>query len=70
MNSIKHSGGKRILVSTKSKDDELVCTVEDDGKGVPDEAKEKIFERGYKKGETGVSGVGLYMVKEIAESYG
>ncbi len=45
-------------------------TVEDDGKGIPDDIKDKIFKRGFKKSKEGGSGLGMYLVKEIAESYG
>lgn len=44
-------------------------TVEDDGTGIPDEAKGKIFEKGFKSGDEAGTGLGLYMVREIAESY-
>ncbi|MFW6142563.1 MAG: sensor histidine kinase, partial [Candidatus Saliniplasma sp.] len=47
-----------------------IVTVEDDGKGIADDIKEKIFERGFKKGENAGSGLGMYLVKEIVESYG
>lgn len=45
-------------------------TVEDDGTGISDEVKEKIFERGFKMKESAGTGLGLYMAKEIAETYG
>ncbi|NMB78136.1 MAG: PAS domain S-box protein, partial [Methanomicrobiales archaeon] len=39
----------------------LLISVEDDGTGVPQEQKEKIFERGFGKN----TGLGLFLVKEI-----
>ena len=45
-------------------------TVEDDGKGIPDDVKEKIFEKGYKQGENAGSSSGMFLVKETVESYG
>ncbi|KXB06612.1 hypothetical protein AKJ51_03360 [candidate division MSBL1 archaeon SCGC-AAA382A20] len=30
----------------------------------------RVFERGFKSGETGGSGLGMYLMKEIAQSYG
>lgn len=44
--------------------------IEVDGVGIPDEKKDEIFKKGYKIGDASGSGLGLYMVKEIAESYG
>ncbi|MFP4051036.1 MAG: PAS domain S-box protein [Thermoplasmata archaeon] len=69
-NSIKHSDCDKIRIQAECEDNECVVTVEDDGKGIPDEAKEKIFERGFKEGENAGSGLGMYLVKEIVESYG
>jgi len=69
-NSIQHSGGNKIRITSQEKENECVITVEDDGRGISDEDKEKIFERGFKSGDTGGSGLGMYLVKEIAENYG
>lgn len=43
--------------------------MEDDGRGIPPTDKEKICERGYKRGEKAGSGLGMYLVRKIAESY-
>lgn len=69
-NSVRHSGGSTVRVSNGETDEEIICVVEDDGKGLPDGEEEKIFEKGYKKGKKAGSGLGMYLVKEIAESYG
>ncbi|OKY78825.1 MAG: Signal transduction histidine kinase containing PAS domain [Candidatus Methanohalarchaeum thermophilum] len=68
-NSIKHSGGNKIRINCRKKPKKVICSIEDDGKGIPKEVKDKIFERGYKQGETGKTGIGLYLVKEIIEKY-
>lgn len=69
-NSIRHSNCSLIKISAKETEDECIISVEDDGKGIPDEKKEHIFEKGYKIGETAGSGLGTYLVKQIAQSYG
>ncbi|PTD93884.1 hypothetical protein C9439_05435 [archaeon SCG-AAA382B04] len=69
-NAIKHSDGNKIRISDEEKDQEVICSVEDDGKGIPDEKKKKVFEKGYKDKKTGDSGLGLYLAKEITENYG
>ncbi len=69
-NSILHSGCETIKISSEERNDEIIVKIEDDGRGIPDEEKEKIFKRGYKKGEEAGSGLGMYLVKEIIESYG
>lgn len=68
-NSIKHSEGDRIRISTEEYEDEVGTCIEDDGKGIPDEEKGRIFERGYSKGKSGGSGLGMYFVKELVNEY-
>jgi two-component system sensor histidine kinase TctE len=48
-----------------------VLAVEDDGLGIPEEERERVFERFYRvlgTGEQG-SGLGLPIVREIARSH-
>jgi len=68
-NSIKHSDGDLVKISIEEKENVVLCRVEDNGKGIPDEMKDKIFERGFKKGENAGSGLGMYLVKEIVDGY-
>jgi signal transduction histidine kinase len=43
--------------------------VEDDGPGIPEETREKIFESGYSTKDAG-TGFGLAIVEEIVEAHG
>ncbi len=60
----------KISVALKSSDDKVSISVSDDGIGIKDEDKEKIFDRFYQadtsRNKEG-SGLGLSMVKWIAE---
>lgn len=69
-NSIQHSDCDKIKMISQTEEDECVLTVEDDGVGIDDGMKDKIFERGFKDGENAGTGLGLYIIKEIAKSYG
>ncbi len=69
-NSLKHAGCDKIKFSSEIDEDFCVITVEDDGEGIPDSVKEEIFKQGFSQGEYEGSGIGMYIVKEIAESYG
>jgi signal transduction histidine kinase len=44
--------------------------VADQGKGIPDEVKARVFDEGFTFGETGNTGLGLYIVKKTMERYG
>ena len=61
-NSIRHGERvKNIWVRSKLADAGIDVVFEDDGIGVPEAEKEKIFELGYGKH----TGLGLYLVREI-----
>jgi PAS domain S-box-containing protein len=61
-NSNRH--GERVTrcrVACRPSGDALVIVWEDDGVGIPVDAKERIFERGYGKN----TGLGMFLVREI-----
>jgi len=61
-NSLKH--GKSvfyIMVHTRVQDGNLVIIYEDDGEGIQDSMKERVFERGVGSG----TGWGLFFVREV-----
>jgi len=61
-NAVRHGvRAKTITVSTRMADQDLIIQVEDDGIGISDDEKEKIFERGYGKN----TGFGLFLAREI-----
>src|SRR5918995_361821 len=69
-NAVKHTpGDSRIWIRVERADDGASIVVEDDGPGVPPEARERIFEpfaQGPMPGEGG-AGVGLALVSRFAE---
>lgn len=73
-NSIKYAEVTpvRVEVSVKEMEKEVCLSWKDNGKGVPEEKLERIFERFYRcdeaRKEKG-SGVGLYVVKYIMERH-
>lgn len=69
-NAIQHSEGDLIRIHCDSQEDSVKVSVEDNGRGIPDDDKERIFEKGYKKGEEAGTGLGTFLVSEIAENYG
>jgi len=69
-NSIKH--GKASQISIKISKDNDMCRLRfaDNGTGIPEEIKEKVFEEGFHHGESGNTGIGLYIVKQTIERFG
>ncbi len=68
-NSLRHSGCDKVRISSKVSNNNCTVTIEDDGKGIPEDIKDDIFERGWSgRGKRG-SGLGLYMIKKILEKY-
>lgn len=69
-NAIIHSGTDKIEITATLKDNFCEIRIADFGKGISDELKKKVFEEGFSYGETGNSGIGLYIVKKTVEKYG
>lgn len=66
-NAERHGGGVRTITVTGTVvQDGLRLTFEDDGVGIPEGEKEKIFEAGYGKN----TGYGLFLAKEILGASG
>jgi heavy metal sensor kinase len=75
-NAIKFNRpGGTVTVRTWTSADSAGVTVEDDGPGVPEELRERIFDRFFRvessrSRQTGGGGLGLAIVREIARSDG
>lgn len=74
VNALKYAK-HRVLCSLATEADDHVLVVEDDGPGIPDEAREKIFRAfmridGSRSRDTGGSGLGLAVVARVAALHG
>lgn len=69
-NAVIHSGTDRIVITIKEEGKSCEIRIADYGKGIPDSIKEKIFEEGFKYGETGKTGLGMFIASKIVERYG
>ncbi len=73
-NGIKYSKGQNIYVSVKTRDERVIVDVDDEGPVIPDEEKERIFERFYTRSasrsrDRSGTGLGLSIVKHISHLY-
>ena len=65
--TIKHSEhATQIRIFFTEYDFQLNLVYEDNGIGIPETEKKKIFQEGYGKG----TGYGLYLIRKICETYG
>jgi signal transduction histidine kinase len=74
-NAIKYGRGSDVRVSLRREDDSLLLSVEDQGLGIPDSERERIFEPFYRGGEATAAqirgnGLGLSLVRRIAAAHG
>lgn len=73
-NAIRHCPpGATVTVAAEVNDDGLLVAVDDDGPGVPEEEKERLFrafERGSASSDKPGTGIGLALVARFAELHG
>lgn len=69
-NAAKYGGG-RVFVTVEPQDGMIHILVEDDGKGIPQQQREAIFQRGARLDtDKPGTGLGLAIVRDVAEIYG
>jgi signal transduction histidine kinase len=73
-NALRHAR-EEVAVSLQEYDGEVVLTVDDDGNGIPQEDRERVFERFVRLDESrardgGGSGLGLAIVRKVVEDLG
>ena len=68
-NAVEHGKASRINIKIQEKQENFEIRIEDNGVGIPDEIKKSIFEEGFKFGEKGHTGLGLFIVKNAVKNY-
>ena len=68
-NAIRH-GAPPFTMGAQVRGDHVELRVTDAGHGVPDELVSRLFDRFAAAGATGGTGLGLYLVREIARGHG
>ena len=69
-NAVVHGKTDRIDIKIGERGGYCEIRIADYGVGIPEEVKENIFEESFAYGETGGTGLGLYIVKKAMETYG
>jgi|GEM_PF-2237706 len=70
-NAVQHNDTSEptVVVTATADDDTVTVRVADDGPGVPDRQKQQVFERGEKGAASDGTGLGLYLVGALVDSY-
>lgn len=71
-NAVLHHDGDRptVTASVEVVDDAAVVRIADDGPGIPDSRKERVFGRGERGIDSPVTSIGLYLVDRLVDGYG
>jgi signal transduction histidine kinase len=71
-NAVRHNDtdAAEIAVTVDVRPAEVVVRVADNGPGIPDAEKERVFEPSTKRGGSPGDGLGLSLVKRLVDSYG
>lgn len=68
-NAAQHSQGNKIKIHGKTTENKVTCIIEDNGKGIPDDKKEEIFNKGYTTDKERGTELGLYLAKTLIQIY-
>jgi signal transduction histidine kinase len=71
-NAIQHNDKEvpEVDISARERTDSVLIQIADNGPGIPDTEKETIFGKGETGFDSSGTGLGLYLVKTLVESYG
>ncbi|WP_462272361.1 sensor histidine kinase [Methanohalophilus sp.] len=69
-NAIAHGKANKMRIKMAPSGKYCHISIEDNGTGIPDEIKTKIFKEGFTEGRDSNSGLGLYISKKVIERYG
>jgi signal transduction histidine kinase len=67
-NAVEH-GGDEVTVTVNDVEEEAGFAVADDGPGIPEAERDRVFDPGFSTDEDG-TGVGLAIIREIAQAHG
>jgi signal transduction histidine kinase len=68
-NAVIHGKANNIKVEILDKRVTSMIKISDNGIGIPEEIKDKIFDEGFHYGSNGNTGMGLFIVKKAMETY-
>ena len=71
VNALRHTPrGGRVTVDVRAEGDDAVLSVSDTGEGIPAEDLDRVFDRFHRRADSGGSGLGLTIVRDLAAAHG
>ena len=70
-NAVRHTGpGGRVTVDVRTSEADAVLTVADNGEGIAPDELDRVFDRFHRRSDSGGSGLGLTIVRDLATAHG
>ena len=73
-NGVRHGEGKVLVTASPLPADAdfpgVLMTVDDEGEGIPEAIRRRVFTKFWKHGERGGSGLGMYLVNGLVRAHG
>lgn len=69
-NAVRHGAASRIEIAAHTRANTVTLTIDDDGSGVPESERERVFERFHRASANPGSGLGLALVAQQAHLHG
>jgi len=70
-NAVRHGQGQvRVRLAASDELDGVRITVEDEGEGIPVELRRRVFTKFWTTGDSGGSGLGMYIVGGLSRAHG
>ncbi len=70
-NAVRHTpAGGRVRVDVRADGADAVLTVADTGDGIPSDELDRVFDRFHRRSDSGGSGLGLTIVRDLATAHG
>jgi signal transduction histidine kinase len=70
-NAVRHGFGlKQLLLRNTSEPDGVSIEIHDNGPGIPEEMRQRVFSRFWRSGPGAGSGLGMYIARGIVEQHG
>ena len=69
-NAVRHGKTSTIEFEIEDSEAQTIIRIKDNGKGIDSEIADRIFQKNFHYGETGHTGLGLYIAREVVAEHG